>query len=89
MMNKAVLVGSPPLQEELLRPRRRQQPRQRPRPWEGASLFFLIGGNGYVTINNMCQKKSIIKKKASGHGVVSYPLFINIVIIRGNLSTIM
>ena len=40
MMNKAVLVGSPPLQEELLRPRRRQQPRQRPRPWEGTSLFF-------------------------------------------------
>ena len=40
MMNKAVLVGSPPLQEELLRPRRRQQPRQHPRPWEGASLFF-------------------------------------------------
>ena len=40
MMNKAVLVGSPPLQEELLRPRRRQQPPQRPRPWEGASSFF-------------------------------------------------
>ena len=40
MMNKAVLVGSPPLQEELLRPRRRQQPRQHPRPWEGTSLFF-------------------------------------------------
>ena len=40
MMNKAVLVGSPPLQEELLRPRRRQQPRQHPRPWEGTSSFF-------------------------------------------------
>ena len=64
MMNKAVLVGSPPLQEELLRPRRRQQPRQHPRPWEGTSSFFLIGGNGYITINNMCPKK------ASGHGVV-------------------
>ena len=87
MMNKAVLVGSPPLQEELLRPRRRQQPPQRPRPWEGTSLFFLIGGNGYVNINAMGQKKSIIKKKASGHGVVSCPIFINI--MRGNLSTIM
>ena len=87
MMNKAVLVGSPPLQEELLRPHRRQQPPQRPRPWEGISSFFLIGGNGSININNMCQKKSIIKKKASGHGVVSCPLFINI--IRGNLSTIM
>ena len=56
MMNKAVLVGSPPLQEELLRPRRRQQPRQHPRPWEGTSSFFLIGGNGYITINNMCPR---------------------------------
>ena len=64
MMNKAVLVGSPPLQEELLRPRRRQQPRQHPRPWEGTSSFFLIGGNGYITINHMCPKK------ASGHGVL-------------------
>ena len=67
MMNKAVLVGSPPLQEELLRPRRRQQPRQHPRPWEGATLFFLIGGNGYVNINNMSQKESIIRSWSCFH----------------------
>ena len=42
MMNKAVLVGSPPLQEELLRPRRRQQPRQHPHPWEDTSSFFSL-----------------------------------------------
>ena len=66
MMNKAVLVGSPPLQEELLRPRRRQQPRQHPRPWEGASLFFFSLEEMATSTSTTCAKRKV----SSGLGVV-------------------
>ena len=82
MMNKAVLVGSPPLQEELLRPRRRQQPRQHPRPWEGTSLFFFSLEETATSPSTTCAQR-----KHQAMECFSCPLFINI--IRGNLSTIM